>query len=136
MSRRLGGGRRSLGLCGCVCVGGGGGGDACIRYNTVTNKWEGGIAAMPKGVNHAAAATDGVRMYVAGGRDGRNTVGNGFNYLQASNSAAAMLRLEGGGACTLPRRAWCCGWCRGWPALPRSPGPLARAPLRMKLQTC
>ena len=56
--------------------------DACIRYNTVTNKWEGGIAAMPHGVNHAAAATDGKRMFVAGGRDGRNTVGNGFNYLQ------------------------------------------------------
>lgn len=56
--------------------------DACIRYNTMTNKWEGGIAAMPHGVNHAAAATDGKRMFVAGGRDGRNTVGNGFNYLQ------------------------------------------------------
>lgn len=56
--------------------------DACIRYNTVTNKWEGGIASMPHGVNHAAAGTDGKLMYVAGGRDGRNQVGNGFNYLQ------------------------------------------------------
>ena len=56
--------------------------DACIKYNIAGNKWEGGVAAMPAGVNHAAAATDGKLMYVAGGRDVRNTVGNGLNYLQ------------------------------------------------------
>ncbi|KAI7846245.1 hypothetical protein COHA_000225 [Chlorella ohadii] len=67
--------------------------DACIRYNTVTNKWEGGIASMPHGVNHAAAGTDGKLMYVAGGRDGRNQVGNGFNYLQIYNPATNSWRL-------------------------------------------
>lgn len=38
------------------------------------------VANMPEGVNHAAAGTDGSRMFVFGGRQGGNVVGPGFDY--------------------------------------------------------
>lgn len=37
---------------------------------------------MPDGVNHAAAGTDGERLFVFGGRKGGNVVGPGFDYTQ------------------------------------------------------
>ena len=37
---------------------------------------------MPVGRNHVASCTDGSRMYVFGGRSGRNTVGEGFSETQ------------------------------------------------------
>lgn len=101
--------------------------DACIRYNTVTNKWEGGIAAMPQGVNHAAAATDGARMYVAGGRDGRNTVGNGFNYMQVRRRPP--LCWAGSGVPMRVQRRACAGAAAGdrpSPARHRAPAPPGR----------
>lgn len=54
----------------------------CIKYNIKADKWEQGVAPMPKGVNHAASSSDGARMYVAGGRDGPNRVSAGFNSMQ------------------------------------------------------
>lgn len=55
-------------------------------YDPGTNKWS-SIASMPRGANHAAAATDGQRLWVFGGRDGKNVVGNGFNTVQVYNPA-------------------------------------------------
>ena len=37
---------------------------------------------MPEGVNHAAAGTDGKKLYVFGGRKRRNNPGPGFNFTQ------------------------------------------------------
>jgi N-acetylneuraminic acid mutarotase len=52
-------------------------------YDLAQNSWSATLLApMPQGVNHAAAATDGSKLYVFGGRDGGNSVSNGFNYLQ------------------------------------------------------
>lgn len=42
---------------------------------------------MPFGVNHAASGTDGSRMYVFGGRQGRNRVGPGFDWTQIYDPA-------------------------------------------------
>ena len=55
-------------------------------FDPVTNKWT-SIAPMPRGVNHAAAATDGGKLWVFGGRDGKNVVGNGFGIVQVYNPA-------------------------------------------------
>jgi N-acetylneuraminic acid mutarotase len=51
------------------------------RYNPATNTWT-MIASMPQGRNHAAAATDGQKMYVFGGRTGNNNTSNGYNTVQ------------------------------------------------------
>lgn len=56
--------------------------DACLAYDPAADAWSGGIAPMPLGVNHAAAGTDGERMFVAGGRGGPNRVGPGYDLLQ------------------------------------------------------
>ncbi len=50
-------------------------------YDPATDTWT-PIAPMILGVNHAAAATDGVRFYLFGGRTGGNSVGDGFDYVQ------------------------------------------------------
>lgn len=47
-------------------------------YDIATNKWS-TLANMPIGRNHAASATDGSKVYVIGGRDGKNATTNGFN---------------------------------------------------------
>lgn len=54
----------------------------CIKYNIRANKWEAGVAPMPLGVNHAASATDGERVFVVGGRVGGNVVSEGLNAMQ------------------------------------------------------
>eukprot|EP01024_Parvocaulis_polyphysoides_P046748 TRINITY_DN44170_c0_g3_i2.p1 TRINITY_DN44170_c0_g3~~TRINITY_DN44170_c0_g3_i2.p1 ORF type:complete len:335 (+),score=39.56 TRINITY_DN44170_c0_g3_i2:32-1006(+) len=56
----------------------------CVRLNLNTNKWE-NVKPMPQGVNHAASCTDGVNLYVFGGRKGGNTVGKGYDYVQVYN---------------------------------------------------
>ncbi len=61
-------------------------------YDPATNTWAATQpAAMPQGRNHAAAATDGQRLFVFGGRGAgsgdNNTVANGFNTLQIYNPA-------------------------------------------------
>ena len=59
-------------------------------YDPATNTWT-EKAAMPQGRNHAAAATDGAKMYVFGGRGfgsgDDNVVANGFNTLQMYDPA-------------------------------------------------
>lgn len=55
--------------------------DQASAYDPVADSWS-PMAAMPFGVNHASAATDGVRLFVFGGRTGGNTVGNGFDHVQ------------------------------------------------------
>jgi N-acetylneuraminic acid mutarotase len=52
----------------------------CMVYDPKANKWLSSSSeppAMPKGRNHAAACTDGTRMFVFGGRSGKNIVGQG-----------------------------------------------------------
>ncbi len=51
------------------------------RYNPATDTWT-NIAPMPKAANHAAAATDGSRFYIFGGRAGIGDVQNGFGTVQ------------------------------------------------------
>jgi N-acetylneuraminic acid mutarotase len=55
-------------------------------YDPATNTWA-SAAAMPAGRNHAAAATDGTKFYVFGGRTGGNVVSNGFNTVQVYDPA-------------------------------------------------
>lgn len=60
-------------------------------YDPTSNTWM-AIASMPKGRNHAAAGTDGEKLYVFGGRgpgsgDG-NFVANGFDNVQIYNPAS------------------------------------------------
>lgn len=52
----------------------------CAAYNPVTETWDTSVEDMPTGMgrNHAASCTDGTRLYVLGGRDGKNIVGEGF----------------------------------------------------------
>ncbi|PSC70620.1 N-acetylneuraminate epimerase [Micractinium conductrix] len=70
--------------------------DKCARYDPASDSWDERVKPMPRGVNHAAAATDGKLMYVAGGRKGRNRPGPGYNYFQIYNPAANTWRLVKG----------------------------------------
>jgi N-acetylneuraminic acid mutarotase len=60
------------------------------RYNPATNTWA-DLAAMPQPRNHAAAATDGKKLWVFGGRGPgsgpNNTVANGFDTVQVYDPA-------------------------------------------------
>ncbi len=61
------------------------------RYIPATNTWQ-AVASMPQGRNHAAAESDGTRMFVFGGRGlgsgNGNVVANGFNTVQIYNPAS------------------------------------------------
>eukprot|EP00892_Ulva_mutabilis_P001696 jgi/Ulvmu1/11527/UM078_0016.1 len=53
----------------------------CAIYDPETDSWTTDTSEapnMPIGRNHAAACTDGTKLFVFGGRDGRNVVGPGF----------------------------------------------------------
>ena len=54
----------------------------CSAYDLINGTWRTDIAPMPRGRNHAAATTDGSKMYVVGGRIGGNSVTNGFADVQ------------------------------------------------------
>ncbi len=56
--------------------------DHLAAYDPVADTWSSLLTSMPVGRNHAAATTDGTRLYVFGGRTGGNTVANGFNETQ------------------------------------------------------
>ena len=56
-------------------------------YDPAANTWT-SLGALPLGVNHAAAATDGVRMFVFGGRQGPNIPQPGFSTVQAYDPVA------------------------------------------------
>ncbi|MCP3920271.1 MAG: hypothetical protein GY711_32495 [bacterium] len=53
-------------------------------YDPATNTWDanGPLTPMPVGVNHAAAATDGRKLYIFGGRQGGNFPQPGFDDVQ------------------------------------------------------
>jgi N-acetylneuraminic acid mutarotase len=70
-------------------------------YNPATNTWR-TIAAMPQGLNHAASATDGSRLYVFGGRSGGNVVGNGENTVQVYNPASNTWTSSASGGAVAP----------------------------------
>jgi N-acetylneuraminic acid mutarotase len=79
------------------------------RFDPTVNAWT-EMAPMPQGRNHAASATDGSRLFVAGGRgagsgDG-NTVANGFNTLQVYDPASNTWRSSasaGAGLAPVPQ---------------------------------
>jgi N-acetylneuraminic acid mutarotase len=56
--------------------------DAVAVYDPVADSWTSPLAPMPVGVNHAAHATDGERLFVFGGRSGGNSPQNGFDFVQ------------------------------------------------------
>ncbi|KAG2438929.1 hypothetical protein HYH02_010723 [Chlamydomonas schloesseri] len=59
----------------------------CARYDVDTGNWT-MIRPMPFGVQHAAAGTDGVRMWVFGGRQSPgNVLGQDVNYVQVYDPA-------------------------------------------------
>lgn len=96
----------------------------CVKYNIQQDKWEQGVTSMPRGVNHAAAATDGQKMYVAGGRDGPNRVSPGFNTMQVSQQGWRG-RAGRGGA----------GW-GGWQGRPLPGGHLAAGGAHVAARAC
>lgn len=55
-------------------------------FDPAVNRWS-FVRSMPKGVNHAASATDGRKLYVFGGRGGTNVVGNGVGIVQVYDPA-------------------------------------------------
>ncbi|MEM7309398.1 MAG: IPT/TIG domain-containing protein [Planctomycetota bacterium] len=65
-------------------------------YDPVLDAWT-VLADMPAGRNHAAAATDGTRFYVFGGRDGANLVSNGFDDVQVYDPVADTWEWSGDG---------------------------------------
>ncbi|HZN66151.1 MAG TPA: kelch repeat-containing protein [Tepidisphaeraceae bacterium] len=75
------------------------------RYHLLHNKWM-RLPAMPRGVNHAAAATDGRRVYVFGGRAGHGGVEDGFNTVQVYDTVSRSWRssdVSGSGVVPLPQ---------------------------------
>jgi len=53
----------------------------CGKYDVATNSWT-YMKSMPYGRNHAATTSEGEKMWVFGGRMGRNVPSNGFNTVQ------------------------------------------------------
>jgi N-acetylneuraminic acid mutarotase len=79
--------------------------DQAAVYDPAADQWN-PIAPMPRGANHAASATDGVSLYVFGGRDGKGDVLNGFATVQVYDPATNIWRSSddpGSGLAPLPR---------------------------------
>jgi N-acetylneuraminic acid mutarotase len=75
------------------------------RYDPATDTWA-SLPDMPRGVNHTAAATDGKRLYIFGGRGGKNDTSNGFDTVQVFDPAANTWRssdVSGSGLAPLPQ---------------------------------
>jgi len=70
-------------------------------YDPQTDSWSALLAPMPKGRNHAAAATDGERMFVFGGREGGNVVTNGFDDVQIYDPSTDTWEFDTQGGSTL-----------------------------------
>ena len=56
-------------------------------YDPVLDSWT-PLPAMPTGINHAAASSDGEKVYVFGGRGGGNTPQPGFPVVQTYDPVA------------------------------------------------
>ena len=62
------------------------------------------LANMPLAVNHAAAATDGRRLWIFGGRGGGNVVSNGYDTVQVYDPVTASWATSSGdGIAPLPQ---------------------------------
>jgi N-acetylneuraminic acid mutarotase len=70
-------------------------------YDPVTNSWS-SIASMPVGRNHAAAGTDGQKLFIFGGRDGGNIVSNGLNDVQIYDPASNTWQWSGDNGSNIP----------------------------------
>jgi hypothetical protein len=76
--------------------------NTCASYDPKSDTWATNVPPMPEGRNHAATCTDGKKMYVFGGRSGKNVVGTGYDDTQIFTpgvgwSAGAPLPLARGG---------------------------------------
>ncbi len=76
--------------------------DTVAAYDPVANTWSAPLAVMPMGRNHAAASTDGIKLYVFGGRDGGNFVTNGFDDTQIYDPATDTWQTSAGGGSLAP----------------------------------
>ncbi|MGR9088537.1 MAG: Kelch repeat-containing protein, partial [Gammaproteobacteria bacterium] len=76
--------------------------NSIAAYDPTLNSWSSPLAPMPQGVNHAASATDGSKLYVFGGRGGGNSVSNGFNYVQIYNPATNSWQSSTDAGSTIP----------------------------------
>lgn len=68
--------------------------DTCYQYDPTADSWSNSseVPPMPRGMNHAAACTDGEKMYVFGGRMGYNDVLEGFDDTQVLLLSLAAVR--------------------------------------------
>lgn len=67
--------------------------DTCAVYSPTTDTWATTVAPMPVGRNHAATCTDGKKMFIFGGRSGKNIVGEGFGETQIYDPASNTWQL-------------------------------------------
>ncbi len=83
-----------------VYVGGGIVGSSTVAnfavYDLVANTWT-ALGALPVPVNHAAAATDGQRLFIFGGRQGPNWPQPGFSTVQVYNPVTQTWQTSGAG---------------------------------------
>jgi N-acetylneuraminic acid mutarotase len=59
-------------------------------------------APMPRGRNHAASGTDSKRLFIFGGRDGPNSLTNGFNEVQIFNPTTSAWQTSFDGTSGIP----------------------------------
>lgn len=73
----------------------------CAVYDPATNLWTSKAAMPDSGRNHAAAGTDGTKLYVFGGRRGGNFVANGYDSLMIYDPLANSWTWNGASGSTL-----------------------------------
>lgn len=74
----------------------------CAVYDPATDTWTTKASMPDSGRNHAAAGTDGAKLYVFGGRRGGNFVDNGYDSLMVFDPLADSWTWSGDGVSGLP----------------------------------
>lgn len=80
---------------------GGGTVNTAALYDPASNTWA-TIASMPVGRNHAAAGTDGQKLYIFGGRTGQNATTIGFTDVQIYDPLSNTWQWSGQTGSTIP----------------------------------
>ena len=73
----------------------------CAVYDPVANTWTSKASMPDAGRNHAAAGTDGTKLFVFGGRRGGNFVANGYDSLMVYDPVANSWTWNGANGSTL-----------------------------------
>lgn len=73
------------------------------KYDVTLNSWS-AISPMPPGYgrHHAASGTDGARFFIFGGRDGGNTVSNGYAHVLIYNPSTNLWSVNSDGGQNVP----------------------------------